>query len=67
MGIKNVDLTGTRRSDEDLQDAIDVISKLMVKPPMEYPELAVNLMSIRELLAELQALRKVIQDAQKGG
>ncbi len=67
MGIHDIDITGNPRSDEDLQDAIDVISRLMVKPPMEYPELAVNLMSIRELLAELQALRKVIQDAQKGG
>ncbi len=67
MTIHDIDMTGKRRSDEDLQDAIDVIVGLMVKPPMEYPMLAVNLMSIRELLSELQALRKAIKKAKEGG
>lgn len=54
------DKTGEPRSDEDLQEAIDVITMVAVKYPMAIPPLTVNLGNIRDCLKELQHLRKII-------
>ena len=56
MEIK--DLSGTPRSDEELDEALDAITKTAVNPPMDKPFLAVNLMNIRDLLRELKLRRK---------
>ena len=53
-----VDMTGEPRSDEDLQEAIDVITTIAVKHALSLPPmLVVNLMNIRSCLHELQARR----------
>lgn len=60
--VEMIDESGKPQSDEDLQDAITTIEKLLIKPPMELPMLAVMLPTIRQLLKELQTIRKVIHN-----
>ena len=60
--VKFTDKTGQPRSDEDLQQAIDVCSQVAVKHTLEIPILTIHIMDIIALLKELQALRKLIAD-----
>jgi len=53
------DMSGRPRSDEDLQDAINLVKKLMLRPPMTMPELVVLLPTMHNLLQELEQRRKV--------
>ncbi len=55
MGM--VDMTGRPRSDEELQEAIDCITTIMVKHATVLPMLTVNALCIRNCLQELQQRR----------
>lgn len=60
MSIEEEDITGKPIPLGDIDDAIDVITKLMgnVRLSMTLPpELAVNALNIRRCLLELQAIR----------
>jgi len=52
------DLSGTPRSDEDLQEAIDCITTVIVKHPLVLPLITVNAGTIRDCLIELQERRR---------
>lgn len=57
-----IDMTGKPRSDRELEEAIQVVGKFIVKGILSLPpELALQLGVIRGLLLELQAIRAVIQ------
>ena len=56
MGM--VDMTGQPRSDEELQEAIDCISTIMVKHAAVLPLLTLHAMCIRNCLMELQQRRR---------
>lgn len=56
-----VDMSGQPRSDEELQEAIDCITTIMVKHATVLPLLTVNTTNIRDCLRELQKRRQ--QDA----
>lgn len=57
-----IDMTGQPRSDEELQEAIDCISTIMVKQPLVLPFLTIHAGTIRNCLMELQQRRN--QDGQ---
>ena len=53
-----MDMTGQPRSDEELQEAIDCITTIMVKHSTVLPFLTVHALLIRDCLKELQERRK---------
>ena len=60
MGM--IDMSGQPRSDEELQEAIEVVSLIMVKHVLDTPPiLVVHLLCIRQLLQELQMVRPGIK------
>lgn len=61
MGINITDLTGTPRSDEDLQEALEVVTKEMISRTPGNPELKVMLPTIIECLRELQGFRELVK------
>lgn len=56
--VSMVDKTGEPRSDEELQEAIDCITTIMVKHPTVLPLLTVHALTIRDCLLELQLRRR---------
>ncbi len=65
MSMEMEDVTGQPTSDEDLQEAIVIIGKTMLKPLTVPPELGIHLMDIRALLLELQLMRKMLAEARE--
>ena len=63
--VEMVDDSGKPRSDEDLQDAINCISEVMVKHSFVLPMLTVHGGIIRDCLLELQAMRKLLAEARE--
>ena len=62
MTIDMTDESGKPRSDADIQEAIELLTKIMVTFPMTAdPELVVMIPTMLDLLGELQSIRKVIQ------
>lgn len=61
MTINILDKTGTPRSDDDLQEAIQVVTKQMTSGTIENPMLTVMLPTIRECLIELQGFRELVK------
>ena len=61
MGINMTDQSGTPRSDEDLQEAIDTVKKQMISRTIENPMLEVMLPTIIECLTELQGFRELVK------
>lgn len=59
------DRSGQPRSDQDLQEAIDVINAIMVKHPLVLPILTVHAMDIKDCLLELQGHRKLIAELKR--
>jgi len=57
------DMTGKLRSDEDLQEAIDVVSEIMIKHATVLPLFTIHAMDIRSFLLELQQLRGLLKAA----
>jgi len=58
-----IDMTGKPRSDEDLQEAIDVCKEIAIKHSLVLPILTIHIMDIINLLEELQALRRLLAEA----
>ena len=63
MGM--VDMTGTPRSDEELQEAIDCVRTIMVKHSTTLPFFTVHAVLILNCLEELQGLRKLLTEARR--
>ena len=62
MGIDIIDESGKPRSDADIQEAIDLLTKIMVTSRMTAdPELVVMIPTLLDLLREMQSIRKMIQ------
>lgn len=62
MGINVTDLTGTPRSDEDLQESIDVLKSIFVNNRLDLPPmLTVMLPTAIECLVELQGFRELVK------
>lgn len=64
MGINMTDLTGTPRSDEDLQEAIQVVQRSLaniLQPDSPGNELRVMFPTILDLLQELQGFRTLVK------
>ena len=62
MGIDIIDESGKPRSDADIQEAIDLLTKIMVTSRMTAdPELVVMVPTLLDLLREMQSIRKMIQ------
>ena len=61
MGINIIDQSGQSRSDQDLQDAIDAVTREMVVLAPGNPQLIVMLPTIRECLVELQGFREIVK------
>ncbi len=64
-GPRMVDMTGQPRSDEDLQDAINAVTEIVVKHAMVSPLFTVHAGIIRDCLLELQAMRKLLEEARR--
>jgi hypothetical protein len=60
-----IDKTGHPRSDEDLQEAIDVCAEVAVKHMAEIPILTLHIMDIISLLKELQAIRRLLAETRE--
>jgi len=60
-----IDMTGQPRSDEELQEAIDCVSLIMLKYPTVLPFFTVHALLIRQCLLELQSLRKLLAEAKR--
>jgi len=65
MGINIIDRSGEPRSDEDIQEAIDAVTREMVSRNPGNPELMVMFPTIIESLNELLRLREFIKKAIK--
>jgi len=63
MGINMTDLSGTPRSDEDLQEAIQVVQRALanILIPDTPNELRVMFPTILECLEELQGFRELVK------
>ena len=61
--MEMIDRTGKRRSDEDLQEAIDVCKQIAIKHNLVLPILTIHIFDIINLLEELQALRRLLAEA----
>jgi hypothetical protein len=62
--LNMVDMTGKPRSDRDLEEALQVVKKFLVKGFLSLPpELALQLTSIHAFLKELQVYRNAIAQA----
>lgn len=62
MTIDFIDESGQPRSDEDLQEAIDVLKKGMIESRMNLPpEIVVLLPTAIECLVELQGFRELVK------
>jgi len=53
-----LDMTGTPRSDQDIEDAIQAVREVMVKQPLKIPTLTIHSGIILDCLKELQQRRK---------
>ena len=60
MSIDFIDESNKSRSDEDLQEAIDVVLQIMIKQPLVLPSFTVHAGIIIDCLHELQAYRRMI-------
>ncbi len=63
--MEMVDKTGQPRSDEELQEAIDCVTTIMLKHATVLPMLTVNALSIVDCLRELQTIRHLLKDARR--
>jgi hypothetical protein len=63
--IKIIDETGQPRSDEDLQEAINVCREIAVKHTLTLPILTLHILDIISLLEELQVMRRLLAEAKK--
>lgn len=64
MGINIIDKSGTPRSDEDLQEAIQVVQRALaniLEPDTPGNELRVMFPTILECLEELQGFRELVK------
>lgn len=61
MGINMIDQSGTPRSDQDLQEAIDAVTVEMTSRTLGNPQLGVMLPTIMECLRELQGFRELVK------
>lgn len=62
MSMNIRDMTGEPRSDEDLQDAINAVSEIMVKQSTVLPLFTVHGMTIRDCLFELQSYCRILKE-----
>jgi hypothetical protein len=60
-----IDKSGQSRSDQDLQEAIDVCKEVAIKHTCEIPTLTIHIMDIISLLQELQAIRRLLAEARE--
>ena len=60
-----IDMSGQPRSDEELQEAIDVCKQIMVKSALVLPLFTVNAGTIVNCLEELQTMRRLLAEAKR--
>ena len=60
-----IDMSGQPRSDEDLQEAIDVCKQIMIKQPLVLPLFTVHAGIIVNCLEELQMMRRLLAEAKQ--
>jgi hypothetical protein len=61
MGI--IDRTGQPRSDEELQEAYDAVTQILIKQPLVLPLFTVHGLIIRDALLELM-VRRIKEEAE---
>lgn len=54
-----IDKSGQPRSNEDLQEAVDVVKQIMIKQPFVLPLFTIHAGIILDCLEELQGQRKL--------
>jgi len=60
-----IDMSGQPRSDEDLQEAINVCKEIMVKHSLVLPLFTLHAADIINCLEELQAMRRLLVEAKR--
>ena len=60
-----IDKTGMPRSDNEIQEAIDVVKEVLIKHSTVLPMLTVHCGIIMDGLRELQTLRKLLRQAKE--
>jgi len=56
--MKVVDRTGQPRTDEEIQEAINAVTEIVIKHPLVLPFFTVHAGTIRDCLKELQLRRQ---------
>lgn len=65
MPIENKDMTEEPRSEKQLREALDVVTKEIVKADFNNPTLYLQLSTIRDALKELLRFRLLIEKLKK--
>lgn len=60
-----IDMTGQPRSDEELQEAIDIVKQIMTKHSLVLPLFTLHAACILNCLEELKAMRKLLAEARR--
>lgn len=60
-GIEFIDKTGQPKTEDDLKEALKAVENVMLKDILKVPpELAVQMLTIRQALKELLGIKKII-------